>query len=321
MPDNPISSSLSHITRNAKHYYLQFNFSNEQLPHQGFKIHVSCTEQNFQNILNMVYQFCIQHKVTFKYISNYRNLLTNLSGKSSIWSSGKSITIYPKDVHTFKKIIAKLYSLFTLHEIHKGIAILSDRRFKDSNVLFYRYGVITGPDTNIYKLNSKDVEYKDYVHSKYRLPEGLKEPFPNNIDDKKESKLLFKTIIPLKAVHSRASGSTFIALDKTNNQKFILKDSKPGFSEGGISAIASLKQEKQNLKKLAKFKFIPNYITSFKEDEDFLLCEQKMSGVDVDAFRASGDKNFLSSTKRKELFKLYQNTIINLISNLHELRR
>ena len=132
--------------------------------------------------------------------------------------------------------------------------------------------------------------------------------------------MLFKTIIPLKAVHSRASGSTFIALDKTNNQKFILKDSKPGFSEGGISAIASLKQEKQNLKKLAKFKFIPNYITSFKEDEDFLLCEQKMSGVDVDAFRASGDKNFLSSTKRKELFKLYQNTIINLISNLHELR-
>lgn len=321
MPDNPISSSLSHITRDAKHYYLQFNFSNEQLPHQGFKIHVSCTEQNFQNILNMVYQFCIQHKVTFKYISNYRNLLTNLSGKSSIWSSGKFITIYPKDVHTFKKIIAKLYSLFTLHKIHKGIAILSDRRFKDSNVLFYRYGVITGPDTNIYKLNSKDVEYKDYVHSKYRLPEGLKEPFPNNIDDKKESKLLFKTIIPLKAVHSRASGSTFIALDKTNNQKFILKDSKPGFSEGGISAIASLKQEKQNLKKLAKFKFIPNYITSFKEDEDFLLCEQKMSGVDVDAFRASGDKNFLSSTKRKELFKLYQNTIINLISNLHELHQ
>ena len=120
MPDNPISSSLSHITRDAKHYYLQFNFSNEQLPHQGFKIHVSCTEQNFQNILNMVYQFCIQHKVTFKYISNYRNLLTNLSGKSSIWSSGKFITIYPKDVHTFKKIIAKLYSLFTLHEIHKG---------------------------------------------------------------------------------------------------------------------------------------------------------------------------------------------------------
>ena len=103
LPDNPISSSLSHITRDAKHYYLQFNFSNEQLPHQGFKIHVSCTEQNFQNILNMVYQFCIQHKVTFKYISNYRNLLTNLSGKSSIWSSGKFITIYPKDVHTFKR--------------------------------------------------------------------------------------------------------------------------------------------------------------------------------------------------------------------------
>ena len=45
------------------------------------------------------------------------------------------------------------------------------------------------------------------------------------------------------------------------------------------SAIASLKQEKQNLKKLAKFKFIPNYITSFKEDEDFR--KYKMTGRKV----------------------------------------
>lgn len=321
LPDNLISSSLSRITHDKKHYYLQFDFSNEKLPHQGFKIHVSCTEQNFQNILNITYQFCIQHQVTFKYISNYRNLLINLSGKNSIWSSGKFITIYPKNIHTFKKIITKLYSLFSLHEIDKGISILSDRRFKDSHLLFYRYGVITGPDTNIYKLNSQDVEYKDYVHSRYRLPNGLIEPFPNNIDDKKKSKFLFKTIIPLKAIHSRASGSTFIALDKTTNQKVILKDSKPGFSEGGISSITSLKQEQKNLKKLSQFKFIPNYITSFREDDDFFLCEQEMTGINIDAFRASGNKNFLNSTKRRKLFKLYKNIIINLISNLNDLHQ
>lgn len=103
LPNNVIPSSLFHITRDKSHYFLQFNFSNEKLPHQGFKIHVSCTEQNFQDILNIIYKFCFQHKISFKYISNLENLLRNLSGKSSIWTSGKFITIYPESLSTFKK--------------------------------------------------------------------------------------------------------------------------------------------------------------------------------------------------------------------------
>ncbi|MGO2237803.1 hypothetical protein IMAU10031_00635 [Lactobacillus helveticus] len=124
LPDNIIQSSLFDITRDKKHYFLQFNLSDKKLPHQGFKIHVSCTEENFQSILNTIYNFCIQHKVSFKYISNLENLLNNLSGKSSIWSSGKFITIYPESLSSFKEIITQLYSLKAF-QLKKGITISS----------------------------------------------------------------------------------------------------------------------------------------------------------------------------------------------------
>lgn len=89
--------------------------------------------------------------MSFKYISNLENLLNNLSGKSSIWSSGKFITIYPESLSSFKEIITQLYSLKAF-QLKKGITISSDRRYKDSNILFYRYGIISGPDVNIYNL-------------------------------------------------------------------------------------------------------------------------------------------------------------------------
>lgn len=122
-------------------------------------------------------------------------------------------------------------------------------------------------------------------------------------------------------MNARASGSTFLAIDKRKNRKIVLKDAKPGFSEGGISVITSLKNEERNLKKLAKFNFIPNYLGSFTEDKDYFLCEQQMPGISIDAFRANGNKDFLDSNQRKNTIQIYKNVITDIISKLNELHK
>lgn len=132
---------------------------------------------------------------------------------------------------------------------------------------------------------------------------------------------MFKDIIPLRALNSKACGSTFLALDKYQNKKIILKDAKPGFSEDGTSTITSLKNEEHNLKQLSKFSFIPNYLRSFMEDKDYFVCEQQMPGVDIDTFRADGNKSFLDLNQRENTILLYKNIITDIISNLNELHK
>ncbi|MGZ1407515.1 class III lanthionine synthetase LanKC N-terminal domain-containing protein, partial [Lactobacillus delbrueckii subsp. bulgaricus] len=69
--------------------------------------------------------------------------------------------MYPSSLDDFKKVIVKLYENNVL-KVQDGIAIFSDRRYRDSNVIFYRYGRLKGPDKWIYNPITKLKEYRDY---------------------------------------------------------------------------------------------------------------------------------------------------------------
>ena len=66
-------------------FFTQFDLSLKPLPRQGWKIHISCYYDNYQDILNIVSDYCFRNKITFKYINNtnilflfLRNLLIDL---------------------------------------------------------------------------------------------------------------------------------------------------------------------------------------------------------------------------------------------------
>ena len=82
LPDNVNVEDLSKLTRDKNHVFLQFNFSEYELPDQGFKIHISVNLVNYQKILNIIFAFCRSNRITFKYISNYSILEKNIAGKS-----------------------------------------------------------------------------------------------------------------------------------------------------------------------------------------------------------------------------------------------
>lgn len=317
LPDQVTNISNYHITRNHNHYFLQFNFSNKKIKRQGFKIHISATMKNYQEILNIIFDFCKNNKINFKYISNLEKLYLNLSGSSNLWSTGKFITIYPNDYSNFLDLIKSLYVLPDLRD-KEGIFILTDRKYKNSNIIFYRYGVLDGDDKGIYDKNGKKL-YEDYKSLQYRLPYFIDEPFDakmkenNNIN----SRLIFNKYIPTKALNSKAAGSAFLVKNK-QDEKYVLKSAIHGYYDGEVSQIEKLKNEEKNINYLNKYDFIPNYIDSFYEEGDYYLVEEYISGLTVDDFRALPSNDF---SLNKDIAQQFATVIIDLISKVDKLHK
>ncbi|MGL5900200.1 MAG: lanthionine synthetase LanC family protein [Lactobacillaceae bacterium] len=318
LPSSYDSTEQNFISRSLNHYFLQFNFCNKKLPRQGFKIHVSAIWNNYKKILDIVYYFCKINKITFKYISNVDEVEKNLVGGDRPWESGKFITIYPSTYSDFKRMIQQLYSINILKDLD-GIDILSDRRYKDSSNLFYRYGSISNTDKKIYNLDNYKEYYLDYKEPLYYLPSWISEPFSHNEDDEKNSKYLFKKYIPLRSLNNKASGSVFVI--KKDNEKFILKNAKFGYADKFNSSIEQLKSEKRNLKLFSKYKYFPKYVDDFYEDHDYFLVETLISGESVNDFRADIINDFSNPNLFKDTLKKYIKVMINLISAVDTLHR
>ena len=287
---------LRKVSRNKDHYFLQFDFSKNKIKErQGFKIHISATIKNYEQILDIIFNFCKKNEITFKYIANKYELKKNLSGLCSLWSTGKFITIYPQP-EDFRSIVLKLYSLPELEEL-KGIYVLTDRRYRDSNTIFYRYGILNN-DSNkcIFDPNGKYL-YTDYLVSKYQLPYFVNEPFPINKDDvSPHSKYLFSKYIPIKNIYKKSSGSVY-CVKSNNGDTYILKNARPNFSNGNSSQIERLKSEKSKLEKLVDFNFFPQVIESFIENGNYFLVETLVTGVTINKFRAEDLSGYATDTQ------------------------
>lgn len=312
---------LLNIARDEGETFLQINLSDCKLPDQGFKIHISTTLANYQRTLDAVFNFCKSRRIDFKYICNYDLLEKNLAGSDdNIVFSGKFITIYPNSFENFKKYIEELYNVQQL-KVDSSIFIVTDRRYKDSNNIFYRYGAIARKDGCI--LSPDGIRIKDNREIGYNLPSFIEEPFPNNYDDRLDGKYIFKKYIPEGSLNFKSSGSVFEVRKIDDNKIYIMKNARIGFSDSCNSAIDLLKKEKHNLLALRqeKVNFVPAYVDSFYEDKDYFLIETKIKGKTVDDFRSSIDNNFSDKNLRKSTVCRYKKVLLDLLNKveyLHE---
>src|SRR6266481_3583045 len=109
-------------------------------PQQGWKVHVSATLSNSESILRKAVKVALMNEVPFKFALDTNILALMESKRWQRGSSGKFITMYPADQAHFESLLEQLYEQLRFEE---GPYILSDRRYKDCRVLFYRYGGIT----------------------------------------------------------------------------------------------------------------------------------------------------------------------------------
>lgn len=108
---------------------------------QGWKIHVSARLEDAISALEIVSAIVPSYQTEFKFASD-KSCHTHLLSKNiARQSGGKFITIYPRSDAIFSELLETLYD--SCCEL-RGPYILSDRQYKDSPVLFYRYGGFHG---------------------------------------------------------------------------------------------------------------------------------------------------------------------------------
>ncbi|SFF77085.1 Lanthionine synthetase C-like protein [Actinacidiphila alni] len=110
---------------------------NEELPEQGWKIHVSSSHRTVRQVATTVIGHLVARSIDFK-IALDLNIFEMLNSKAMArGSAGKLITVYPADEDQFRTCLDELAALL---EGAEGAYILSDMRFRDSKALYFRYG-------------------------------------------------------------------------------------------------------------------------------------------------------------------------------------
>ncbi|WP_416901425.1 hypothetical protein [Micromonospora echinospora] len=106
------------------------------LPGQGWKIHVSTTLADAIDTLKVVWQHCVDRRVPFKHLADPTTLMLSNMKYADRASSGKFITVYPRDTAELHELLVDLDRLLGGRP---GPYILSDVRW-NAGPLYVRYG-------------------------------------------------------------------------------------------------------------------------------------------------------------------------------------
>lgn len=260
------------------------------LPSQGWKIHISSCVANAEEILEAIVPVLRDDNTSFKFAMD-KFILTMMNGKAyGRQGAGKFVTIYPTDDNHFKELIEKIHQVT---KQFKGLYILSDRRYKDSKVVFYRYGGILPISTldvtgrKVSKIISPDGEPVSDVRQPYfHVPAWTKDPFEANSKETvdpaqltlKDGRYLIKSALG----HSN-SGGVYIAEDKTTGQTVVVKEARP-YVSSAENSLGLLEKEHRILLKLMHTNLVPKVIDFFQDWEHSFLVMERVEGASLSTF-------------------------------------
>ncbi|MBN6047420.1 hypothetical protein JY232_03735 [Streptococcus thermophilus] len=192
----------------------------------GFKIHVSATFQNYEYVLEIVKPYLEEKKIAYKFINNREDVYKAFSVHELAGECGKLITIYPSSLI----LMDTLEDLYQLLKNLDGIYILSDRPYKDSSLVFYRFGLFQD-SKDIFQNGVPTVvsldgeEWQDYPKTYFDLPSWVADIQPAQ-EENKES-YLGDTYEVISVLHQSGGGNIYLAQDKKFGVPTVLKEARP----------------------------------------------------------------------------------------------
>jgi serine/threonine protein kinase len=259
-----------------------------ELPAQGWKIHISCTPDNAEDVLGIAWDFCLKNKVAFKFIRSSEMLVLNNAKDASRASSGKVITLYPVNEAQLEFILTELGSSL---EGYEGPYILSDLRW-GSGPLYVRYGgfleryhrnekgdpvpAIEGPDGEL---------VPDVRSPVFRVPPWAEIPdfLAAQIADRANGDAVDEADFPYrieKALHFSNGGGVYLAENPSTGQRVVVREARPlaGLDSNGADAVTRLRRERIVLERLTGVEFAPNFVDYFTYWEHHFLVEEYVEG-------------------------------------------
>jgi hypothetical protein len=253
------------------------------LPAQGWKIHVSSIAPTAHIVLSITAATLAESGTPFKFAADL-GMLAAINGKR--WprsGSGKFITVYPRDVDDFRQVIANLHAALSGYV---GPYVLTDRRYEDSQVIYYRYGGIVpafrvsagGRREWLLRRPDDTVEIDDRS-PRFRLPGWLRDPFRVPPPAQAPDAVLLGggRYRVYEALAFSAAGGVYLADDLDEGRRVIIKEARPyiGHLE---TAKASLRKEFRLLRRLAPLRVAPQPVAHFEEWEHSFLVEEYLRG-------------------------------------------
>ncbi|WP_069114817.1 protein kinase domain-containing protein [Jiangella alba] len=268
---------------------------------QGFKIHLSAVPQTASAVLDVAVPICAERQVDFKVAGDPVIVQILNSKRQSRGGSGKFMTIYPPDDDTFRDLIERLHQATRTAKL-AGPRILSDRPYKGSSIVHYRYGGFASPrrvnldGTHTPCLVSPSGEYEpDDRRPYFRLPGWIEDPFGGSGEIDVDSSLTLNGRYSIQsAVSFSNAGGVYAGTDTTTGTPVILKEARPCTHQWSIGdttwdAVDLLRREHAVLRRLAGLPFVPAAVELFEDSGHTFLAEQRLPGQDLRGYWARNE--------------------------------
>jgi hypothetical protein len=258
--------------------------------------------------------------VYFKYVKSRTELLLKNSKYGDRRASGKFITVYPKSDDDFVLLVQVLADATI--RFAPGPYILSDRRYRESNV-YYRYGgfverigqsnghevlVIEGPDGQL------EEDVRGVVYSQ---PAWVSEPakmvsLNPRVAESDDLGPLSRYAID-GALHFSNGGGVYTATDQDTGTLVVLKEGRPGAGVDGTGrdALRRLSHESKCLRALRGSPFVPMWLDLVNAWEHRFLVMERIDGMSLGTFAA---KNYPFS--RNNTGEEYVRNVIKYIGDM-----
>ncbi|HYW91508.1 MAG TPA: class III lanthionine synthetase LanKC [Gammaproteobacteria bacterium] len=290
---------------------------NSAMPEQGFKLHVSAVLDEAELVIGRVVPILAAYEVPFKVLRS-RELLTIVNSKQfGRGAAGKFFTIYPSDEREF---LALGDALAGALDGADAPYILSDRRFRDAQAVYYRYGgfrsatELTPPGHLRYLIRDGYGRWIEDRRSPYfELPSGIHDPLAGEVEAAQASGpiVLDGRFEPEEAVTFSTSGGIYKALDRRTGARVLVKEARPGIygatlREGGVFATDLLEHEGRVLGRLTGVSQVPRFVARFHHWEHEYLVEEYCAGfIPWAAFRARSDFAIAAAPRDRTIIRRF----------------
>lgn len=249
---------------------------------EGWKVHVSARPDRLCHVLNTAAAVCFEQDVPFKHLTSRLFYWWTHHKYAPRQQSGKFIAAYPRDVEASRALMERLREALAGED---GPFILTDRRYRDSKTVHYRYGGYTprfrispeGTRSSLVR-DGNGALIKDRRGPSFHLPAGVTDPFrePARGGAVKPSELSRFEIE--KAVRHTNAGGAYLAREIATGLRVFIKEgrSHTGLRDDDATATEQLREEWETLTALHALApgLAPEPITYFRIwEHEFLVTE------------------------------------------------
>ncbi|MEV7415601.1 class IV lanthionine synthetase LanL [Streptomyces sp. NPDC089919] len=276
---------------------------------QGWKLHVSATAASAPVVLVKSLAVLLRDESVFKFARSLDQVGALNSRATPRGSSGKFITVYPRD----DADAARLALL--LHEATRGLAgprILSDHPYAPDSLVHYRYGAFVGrrklsPEgLLIWFIEDPDGNpVEDRRTGRYEPPAWAVSPFPASVPVPRAAPepagpvLLGGRFSVREAIRHTNKGGVYRGTDATTGAPVIIKEARPHVEAdaSGSDVRDWLRAEARALEQLRGTELAPEPLGVFEHAGHLFLAQEEVPGIPLrnwvaERFRDTGAEHY-----------------------------